>query len=116
MNRGEVILVSVPYLSGNQTKRSPAVILQADSLNKSRSHTIIAAISSRVGNPVDPAHFVLDPVTAEGKRSGVHFRSVVRCDRIFTIEQRDVLNVIGSLEPATMRGVDACVRIALGLN
>jgi mRNA-degrading endonuclease toxin of MazEF toxin-antitoxin module len=115
MKRPDVVLVEVPYLAGGQSKRRPALVLQDDAYNQSLIHTIIAAISSRIGAPIPPTHCLLDPATPDGKRSGVHFRSVVRYDRIFTIDQRDISTVIGSLSNQTMRKVDDCLRKALGL-
>jgi mRNA-degrading endonuclease toxin of MazEF toxin-antitoxin module len=41
--------------------------------------------------------------------------SVVRCDRLFTIDQRSVGRTIGKLSAATMQHVDSCLKVALGL-
>lgn len=116
MKRGDVVLVNVPYLSGTQSKRRPALVVQADRYNGKLIHTIVAGISSRVEEAIDPAHYLLDPATPIGKASGVHFRSVVRCDRLFTIEQQDVLMVIGGLGPHAMREVGICLAATLGLS
>jgi len=116
MKRGDVVLVEVPYLSGGQSKRRPALVLLADSYNQKLRYTIIAAISSRVGKTIEATHYLLDPNTQEGKQSGVHILSMFRCDRIFTVEQGDVTNVIGSLSESSMRGVEKSLKTALGIN
>ena len=116
MKRGDLVLVEVPYLSGTASKLRPVLIVQGDDYNRRLSHTIVAAISTKMRPVLDPAHLLLDPATPEGQQAGVHHRSIVRCDRIFTIEQHDIRRTIGTLSASGMSAVEACLKAALELT
>jgi hypothetical protein len=58
---------------------------------------------------------LIDPTTPDGALSGLKKSSLVNCSVLFTIEQIDVIAVIGSLSSATMREIDDCLRNALDL-
>ena len=115
MNRGDVVTVRVPYLSGVGGKSRPAVVIQADFYNNQLVHTIIAAITSNLARAADPAYLLIDPATADGAPSGLHQPSLIRCDRLFTIDQKDVAKTIGKLSSATIQEVDACLKAVLNL-
>jgi mRNA-degrading endonuclease toxin of MazEF toxin-antitoxin module len=54
MNRGEILLASVPYLSGTASKHRPVLVVQANALRSRVVHTIVAAISSNVSRAAHP--------------------------------------------------------------
>lgn len=115
MKRGDIVLVSVPYLSGGGSKHRPALVVQCDTNNQRLIHTVIAAISSNVRQAGDASRLLVDPGKPEGATSGLHHPSVVRCDRIFTIEKSSVARTIGFLDASTMRQIDGCLKSSLGI-
>jgi mRNA interferase MazF len=115
MRRGDIVLVRVPYLDGTAHRRRPALIVQDDRLNRGLSHTVIAAISSNISRAAQPEKLLIDPNHPDWVASGLRLPSVVRCERLFTIEQADVDRVLGRLSNATMLQIDACLKAALGI-
>lgn len=116
VKRGEVVLVHIPYIeSAGAGKKRPVVVVQRDEYNSKLPHTIVAAITSKIKNAGDPAVLLLDPAHSEGKSAGVLMASLIRCDRLFTIDQRSIVKSIGHLAPGTLDRVDDCLRASLGL-
>ena len=116
ITRGDVVLAHIPYLEGSGLgKRRPVLVVQNDGHNEKLPHTIVAAITSKLRNLADPTVHLLDPENSEGQAAGVLMKSLIRCDRLFTIEQRSIDKKIGHLTYGTMNQVDDCLRAALGL-
>jgi mRNA-degrading endonuclease toxin of MazEF toxin-antitoxin module len=65
---------------------------------------------------VEPTQYLIDPNTAEGRRSGLVSASVVKCENLFTVEQSLLRRVIGSLPEANMARVDECLKASLGIS
>lgn len=116
MKRGDVVIVDFPYVTGGAGKIRPAVIIQNDADNQRLSNTVIAMISGNLRHAGQPTQVLIDPAISEGSTSGLHVRSVVKCLSLYTVEQRDVLRVIGHLSPAIMQGINGCLRAALDIS
>jgi mRNA interferase MazF len=115
MNRGDVVLVYIPYIDGPGGKVRPVVVIQCDASNFRLPHTIVAAISTSLRGVGSSTHYFIDPGDSEGKATGILHKSVIRCDRLFTVEQSLIGRRIGHLAPGTMEGVEECLRSSLGL-
>jgi mRNA interferase MazF len=111
MNRGDVVIVDFPYSDLTGSKVRPALVVQSDLLNRARSDTILAIITSTYGGRVTELR--IDIATEGG--SGLKFNSAVPCDTLVTIDQSLVLRTIGSLSATAMTQVDNCLKAALGL-
>jgi hypothetical protein len=72
-------------------------------------------LSTNLRGVGSPTHYLLDPGDSEGKSAGVLHKSVIRCDRLFTVEQSLIDRTIGRLAPGTLEGVEECLRASLGL-
>lgn len=116
MNRGDVVLVEVPFVGSPGSKRRPAVIVQSNRLNGVIRETIIAAITSNLGNVHQPHHIRIDLSTPEGAASGLLMDSAVRCERLHTVPQADVRHVIGHLLPPLLTKLDSALKSALQLS
>ena len=116
IHRGDVVLVRIPYIEvAGQGKRRPAVVVQSDGHNTRLPHTIVAAVTSKVRIPIDPVCYLLDPADSEGQAAGVLTKSLVRCDRLFTVDRQSIERTIGRLAPGSLDRVEDCLRAALGL-
>jgi len=113
MNRGDVVLALIPYIDGTGGKRRPVLVVQSNQFNQTALDTIVAAISTNLRGVGQANQLLIDPATEP--TSGLVQPSVVRCDRLFTIDQRSVGRTIGSLSAATMQQIDGCLKAALGL-
>jgi mRNA interferase MazF len=103
----------ISYIDGTGGKRRPVLIVQGDHFNQTALDTIVAAISSNLRGVGQANQLLIDPATEPA--SGLVQPSVVRCDRLFTIDQRSVGRTIGRLSAATMQQVDGCLKAAPGL-
>ncbi len=112
LNRGDVVRVDVPYLDGSQRVRRPALVVcdPAKMLD-----LVVAMISSRLRDPLPPTHYKIDQSHSDWSGSGLRLPSVVRFDRLYTMEHDDVLDTLGSLSDATMKQIDDVLKTALGI-
>jgi mRNA interferase MazF len=116
MKRGDVVLVAFPYVSGGGKNR-PALVIQCDRNNQRLSNTIVAMITGNIRlAATEPTQLLIDPATPEGKASGLAYPSAVKCENLYTVDQRDVPRILGSLDPALMARIDDCLRAALSLR
>jgi mRNA interferase MazF len=114
MNRGDVVIVDYPYSDATGRKIRPALVVQSDSKNASLDDTILALITSQVRRNLD-THVFIDIANPDGRQSGLRTSSAVQCENLYTIDQKMVLRIIGSLPAATMQRVNDCLKVALGL-
>ena len=56
VQKGDVVMVDVPYLDGTGTVRRPAVVVSDTS---QMLDVIIAGITSRIREPLPPTHYVI---------------------------------------------------------
>jgi mRNA-degrading endonuclease toxin of MazEF toxin-antitoxin module len=64
---------------------------------------------------VEPTQVLIDPGTPEGRSSGLHHASAVKCENLFTISQGHMLRTLGHLSPALLQQVDAALKVSLAL-
>ena len=87
MKRGDVVMAVIPFLEGSGAKRRPVVIVQADTFSENLRDTTVASVTSNMSLIGPPNRLLIDPASPKGASSGLNHRSVVRCDRLFTIPQ-----------------------------
>ena len=117
MQRGEVVLVRFPFSSGAGGKVRPALVVQNDTNNRRLNSTIVAMITSNTQlSTKEPTQLLIDPSTPEGRMSGLLHPSAVKCENLLTLEQSLVLRTIGSMPPAALARVDACLKASLDLK
>jgi len=116
MKRGDVVLVAFPYVTGAGGKNRPALVIQCDQNNQRLSNTIVAMITGNIRlATTEPTQLLIDPAAPEGKSSGLSYPSAVKCENLYTVDQRDIPRILGSLPPSLMGRIDDCLKAALGL-
>lgn len=114
--RGDVVIVHFPFVSGGRGKNRPALVIQGDFNNRRLQNTIVAMITGNTRlATTEPTQFLIDPAAPEGRSSGLSFPSAVKCENLYTIPQQDILRTLGRLPPPTKAAVDNCLKAALGL-
>ena len=114
--RGDVVLVRIPYHQGTGAKKRPAVVVQCDRNNLRLQSTIVAGITgklTRVGT--EPTQFLVDPGSLEGESSGLAFASAVKCENLFTVSQQEIHHTLGRLSAPLLLKLDDCLKVALEL-
>lgn len=115
LNRGDIVMTRFPHAGGNRGKKRPAVIIQADVYNAKLKHFSVAEITKNLAAGSDPASFLIDVSTPEGKATGLDQNSVVCCLFLATVAEAGITQVIGMLSDTMMAQLDACLKTALQL-
>src|SRR5437016_1168208 len=105
MKRGDIVLVHVPFVGMPGGKNRPALVVQCDTLNAAIRETVIAEITSNLAHAAQSHQVFIDVSTPDGSTSGLLKDSAIRCERLHTIPQFDVLRTIGSLSTPLMGSV-----------
>ena len=98
IRRGDIILLTYPFSDGTGGKVRPAVVVQTDTNNERLKSTIVAMITSTTDRAAhEPTQLLIDVHTPAGKQSGLLHTSAIKCENLFTVEQRMVVQAIGTL-------------------
>ena len=112
MNRGEIWWAELPVPSGSGPGyRRPVLVVQADSFNRSRISTVIAAVLSsnlRLGDA--PGNVYLSR-----RLTGLPKDSVANVSQLVTIDRRFLTERAGSISVKEMATVDDGLRLALSI-
>jgi mRNA interferase MazF len=112
VRRGELWWASLPEPAGSGPGfRRPVVIVQADSFNASRIHTVIVAVvTSNLRLAAAPGNVLLRARTSRLKRD-----SVANVSQLITLDRSILTGRIGRLPPAQQQELDEGLRLVLEL-
>jgi mRNA interferase MazF len=109
MDRGDVIVVPFPFTDRRASKRRPALVLSAASTFNARAgHAVMAMITSATHAP-----WPLDVAISDLAAAGLPAPSVVRM-KLFTLDERLILDRIGHLATKDARAVAAAMSRLVG--
>jgi mRNA interferase MazF len=114
VKRGDIVLLPISFVSGTGAKVRPALVVQDDSLNSRLNSTVVAIITTtnkRAAN--EPSQLFIDATTPDGRLTGLLHNSTVKGEHLDTVDQRDVLRVIGRFTDSLMQQVEVCIKSAL---
>ncbi len=114
VKRGDVVLLPISFVSGAGTKVRPALVVQKDSLNSRLNSTVVAIMTTtnkRAAN--EPSQLFIDVTAPDGRITGLLHNSAVKGEHVDTVDQRDVLRVIGRFSDSLMQQVEVCIKSAL---
>ena len=115
IRRGDVVMVDFPFTDTGQSKVRPALVVQNDRDNPKIRKTVIAMITANLRRQTDPSHLLIDPHDPTGASSGLNYVSLVSCYNLFTIEQDNILHVIGHISDVLKAKLADCLKAALDL-
>jgi mRNA interferase MazF len=112
MKRGEIWWASLREPSGSEPAyRRPVLILQADSFNRSKINTVIAAaITSNLRLAQAPGN-----VRLTTRQSGLKQDSVVNVSQVVTLNKSFLSARVDRIPAPKLREVDEGLRLVLGL-
>lgn len=114
LQRGNVVLVTFPFTDLSGSKKRPAIVLQNET---SRSlDLILAFISSVVPESPGSTEVVLTPKMKDFALTGLKVPSVIRLDKLATIERRLVARKLGSVTQTYLKQVDSALIRALEIS
>ena len=113
--RGRLVIVDFSAVNPNAGVR-PALIVQNDLDNARMQNTIVAQVTTNIRRAGNATQFLIDHAHPDWQLSGLMRPSVINCSNLATISQADIRKVIGTLSPATLRQLEACLKAALALS
>jgi mRNA interferase MazF len=99
----EVVVVPFPFTDRRASKRRPALALSSETFSAASGHSVLAMITSEA-NPPWPMDVAIDAGAA-----GLRAPSKVRM-KLFTLDNRLVVDKTGNLSDADQRAVAAGVK------
>jgi mRNA interferase MazF len=110
VRRGEMYFADLsPTVGSEQSGYRPVLCVQNDCGNRYSPTTVVAAITSKPKKKM-PTHYMLP-----GLR-GLDIPSVVLCEQIRTVDKSRLRTYIGTLDEITMKGIDRCITVSMGLH
>ncbi len=113
MRRGTVVLTPFPFTDLSGAKVHPAVVISR--ADRSGDDVILAFISSLVPPRPLPTDLVVNPSHPNFRETGRKVPSIVKCDKLATVQRRVILGELGQLSATLLRELDQRLRHALNL-
>lgn len=114
MKRGTIILTPFPFTDLSKNKVRPALIVSSN--NRKDNDVIIAFISSVVEpDNLSQTDILLDSKDILFKETGLKTTSVIRTEKLATIDKRIILGELGSIDKQFMNRIDENLKIVLDL-
>lgn len=110
--RGTIVLVPFPFTDLTAQKVRPALVV---SRGTRQSRDVIVAFISSVPTPARREHVTVRDTDPGFSRTGLKGNSIIRCDKLATLDRRIVIGVLGRLSDSFLRRVDDALRCTLGL-
>ncbi len=113
MRRGTVVLTPFPFTDLAGAKVRPAVV--GSRTDRPGDDVVLAFVSSVAASRLLPTELSLGPSHRDFRATGLKVPSVIRCDKLATVEHRIILGELGVLSPGLLNEVDGRLRHALAL-
>jgi mRNA interferase MazF len=114
MKRGAVVLASFPFTDLSATKRRPAVVVSKGA--NSNGDVIVAFITSVVPEKLLPTDLLLSPGRKGFEGSGLQRISIVKADKLATLNRSVISGELGKLSPSILKELDSSLKEALDLT
>jgi mRNA interferase MazF len=113
MTRGSVVLTPFPFTDLRGKKVRPAAVVSRS--DRPGDDVILAFISSV--KPVDPqpTDLLLSRSDPDFADTGLKVDSVLKCDKLATVQRQILLGELGTLSATLVEDMDQRLRHALGL-
>jgi mRNA interferase MazF len=106
---GDVVLVSFPFTNLKATKKRPAVVISDATYQQGRPDVILMAITSQIRHPLAYGEYLLQ----DWQQAGLLKPSVLK-PLIATLEQTQVVKLMGQLSPTDQQGLHNTLQTILG--
>ena len=113
MTRGSVVLTPFPFTDLQGSKVRPAIVVSPP--DRMGDDVILAFISSVKPARPHPTDLLLSPSDPDFAATGLKADSILKCDKLATVQRRILLGELGTLSATLMAKVDQRLRLALGL-
>lgn len=114
IKRGTIVLTKFPFTDLRGYKRRPAVVISKD--NRTQTDFILAFITSVIPDNLSETDLPLDFSHFDFKNSGLKKPSLIKLDKIATINSTIITGELGYVSSDTFKEIDKRLKIALGLK
>lgn len=114
LQRGDIVLVTFPFTDLSGSKKRPAVVLQTETPQS--VDIILAFISSILPKSPGKNEIILLPSQRDFATTGLKVPSVIRLDKLATIDRRLVVRKLGRLTPKQLNRIDDLLLQALEIS
>lgn len=104
--RGDIVLIAFPFTDLSSTRVRPALVLA----RSAGDDLILAFITSRAATTDPLATCLLRPGDPEFVQAGLRVESLIRHDRLATLNCRSAFHRLGQIGPRTAGVVDDALR------
>lgn len=111
MRRGTVVLTPFPFTDLSGARVRPAVIVSRS--DRSGDDVVLAFVSSVIPPRPLPTDLVLDSSHPQFRETGLKVPSIVKCDKLATVQRGIILGELGQLSASLLRELDQRLRHAL---
>lgn len=111
--RGDVVIVAFPFTDLSGSKRRPAVVIGTGS---NQQDVILAFISSVIPVNLTVCDLMLLPSAEDFPHTGLKVASIIRLNKLATIDRRLVTRRIGYLDSNRYGELDDALIEAVGIN
>jgi len=113
VRRGTVVLTPFPFTDLTGAKVRPAVVISRT--DRPGDDVILAFVSSVVPTRPLPTDLVVHPSHPDFGETGLKVPSIIKCDKLATVQRRIILGELGQLSATQIRDLEQCLRHALGM-
>ena len=115
MKRGTIILTPFPFTDLTKNKVRPALVVSS---NKRNDNDVIIAFISSVLDSINlkETDILLDSKETSFKETGLKSTSIIRTDKLATIDKKIILGELGNINSDLKRKVDKYLMLVLDLN
>lgn len=106
---GDVVLVGFPFTNLQTVKKRPAVVISSKAYQQNRPDVILMAVTSQIRQPLATGEAILK----DWQAAGLAKPSVLK-PLIATLEQRQIVRVMGKLSESDQENLDRVIRGILG--
>ena len=114
MRRGAIVLTKFPFTDLSSAKRRPGIIVSGK-IGK-ENDIIIAFISSVIPLSPETTDYLITTQHKDFSVTGLKKESVIKLDKLSTINLSVISGEIGFVSDITMGEIDNCLKLALGLH
>jgi len=113
MRRGTIVLTPFPFTDLGGRKVRPALTVSRS--DRPGNDVILAFITRFQGDPVLTTNLLIEDLHPSFAQTGLKVSSVIKLDKLVTIEGSILLGELGDLPASVMQQVDDRLRYALDL-
>jgi mRNA interferase MazF len=100
-DQGDIVLIPVPFTDLSSQKRRPVIITSNNLYNRSSRDMLVVAMTSNLS--LIPHSFVID--NSDLTIGTLNRSSLVRCDKIYTLEQGLIVKKFGQVKPEILNQI-----------